>query len=244
LPKTIITVYIDLSNGEGVEWGEEEQRRFESLTEAQQLDFVEKFLGVRVAARGLFSCNFKALCSAVNEEQEDWLNLLKFSDVIRTMAKINHATTEEPVGVLLILDEINYLFKSQSSLVKKIINLIGNFMVGDTGSKQREVGAVIFPVISGTAVNAVKKSFLDSAYSSSIVSIGFLSFDSACAIFKHCLPSKKHWLDDKRIRRVLLLYGNTPAVLRSIITASSDLRDQLTEKLFDSLVEGLDGKVN
>jgi hypothetical protein len=209
-----------------------------------KIAYLENLIGRRMAAHALWNCNFCELLSALEYDKKvDSLDLLTFDAVLKTIGRKHGGTSTQPVGVLLILDEINYLFK-HDKIAGAVIEMIGNYMTNNTLSLQRDAGVVLLPVISGTAVNGVAESFLSSAFGREFIPLGLLSLQSAKDIFAHCLPTKKHWLNDKRILRLLLLYGNTPVVLRRINTILENKDKTLTGSTFDSLIERLEGEVS
>lgn len=236
----MVTIHLDLSNGDRIQdWHVE---RDEYLMNSKL--YLENLIGRRIAARALWNCNYDELLGTLGHEGKvDSLGLLTFDAVLKTIGRQHGSTSANPVGVLLILDEINYLFK-YDKVASAVIDMIGNYMTSDTVSRQRDAGVILFPVISGTAVNGVAESFLSSAFGRQFIPLGLLSLESAKDIFSHCLPTKRHWLNDKRIVRLLLLYGNTPAVLRRITKFLEKKVDTLTSNIFDSLIEQLEGEVS
>lgn len=79
-------------------------------------------------------------------EDEDLVDLqktLKFADVMAAITHQHGATEDNPIGVLLILDEINHLF-AYESLAKNTIALLGSFMNSyPSKAMQRQAGIVL-----------------------------------------------------------------------------------------------------
>lgn len=236
----MVTIHLDLSVGDRVlNWHMERDDYRQN-----KKSYLENLVGRRMAAHALWNCNFCELLGALEYEGKvDSLDLLTFDGVLKTIGQKLGGTSAQPVGVLLILDEINYLFK-YDKIAGAVIEMIGNYMTNNTSSLQRDAGVVLFPIISGTAVNGVAESFLSSAFGKEFIPLGLLTLQSAKDIFAHCLPTKKHWLNDKRVIRLLLLYGNTPVVLRRINAILQEKGDTLTTRTFDSLIEQLEGEVS
>ncbi len=164
----MVTIHLDLSNGDRIrDWHVE---RDEYLTNSKI--YLENLIGRRIAAHTLFNCNYDELLGTLGHEGKgDSLGLLTFDAVLKTIGRQHGSTSEKPVGIVLILDEINYLFKNDN-IALAVINMIGNYMTSDTVSRQRDAGVILFPVISGTAVNGVAKCFLSSSYGSKFIPLG------------------------------------------------------------------------
>jgi hypothetical protein len=179
--------------------------------------FASQLLAPRVGARGLFNCSYETLCSSAAEEGlTGFVNLLSdLNDMFQMVAHVKEASQNNPVGIVLVLDNVNYLFNYEG-LATEVIKAIG-LMCDEMKSAQAASGAVLFPVISGTSVRGVRKAFRELGYGYSAISLGLLKFSSSKLIFEKCLPSKAHLLYSKWMARLLLLYGDTPAILETII---------------------------
>lgn len=234
----MIPIYIDLSNGDAVQ---DDIEAYNKLTTQERFFFASMLLGHRIAARGIFGCSYSVLVRAVHQ-QLDILNLFNFHAVMQFLGRLHKGNQNSPVGILLILDEINYLF-NYPNLAKIMTAMIGNYMCGSDGLQQQDDGVVLFPVISGTAVYGVRNTFQASSFGNTFISLEYLKYESAKSIFEGCLPDKKNFLEDKRMARLLLLYGSTPSVLAHIILVAKDMT-KLDDSNFATLVQRIDAKVN
>jgi hypothetical protein len=126
----MVTIHLDLSNGDRIQdWHVE---RDEYLMNSKL--YLENLIGRRIAARALWNCNYDELLGTLGHEGKvDSLGLLTFDAVLKTIGRQHGSTSANPVGVLLILDEINYLFK-YDKVASAVIDMIGNYMTSDTVS--------------------------------------------------------------------------------------------------------------
>lgn len=237
--KKRITIFLNFSNGDAPTLP---HSTYANMNGDERTLYASKFLAHRVAAQGLLKCGHKTMFATASAlGLTDCIELINLKDVLRLIAHTNKATSESPVGVVLVLDEINYLFPYEG-LAKEVIRSIGHFMCDDHGQlPQHSAGVILFPVISGTAVHGVRKTFQASDYGNSVISLGLLKFSSTEHIFQTCLPKQVHLLEGKWMSRLLLLYGNTPAILEVIIQYVNV--NEISDKSFQKLVEQLDSQV-
>lgn len=214
------------------------------MLDEEKSSLANEFLGKRIAAHGLFDCKFKMMKAVLDGKQLlDLQKTLQFADVMAAIAHKYGATEDEPIGMLLILDEINHLFEYEG-LAKSIIALLGSFM-NDHPAKamQQQAGIVLFPVIAGTAIHGVESIFQASDYGNMNISLGLLSLASAKDIFQACLPELAGAVYDKRMARLLLLYGNTPSILMLIISLAADMLNLLDDTAWRTLINLVEVKV-
>jgi hypothetical protein len=236
--KSVVTIFLDLSNGDCPTLPES---TYAKMNCDERRLYASQFLAQRVGARGLFNCSYQTLYrTAAEEGLTGFVNLLNdLNEVFQLIAHVKEASQNDPVCIVLVLDNVNYLFNYEG-LATEVIKVIG-LMCDEMKSAQAASGVVLFPVISGTSVHGVRKAFRELGYGNSVISLGLLKFSSAKLIFEKFLPSKAHLLASKWMARLLLLYGNTPAILDAIIM-HVQVAD-ITESTLPRVVELLDSLV-
>lgn len=203
--------------------------------------YASQFLAQRVGCSWTVQLQLPDALQNCRRGRSDWLceSVKRFEEVFQLIAHVKEASQNDPVCIVLVLDNVNYLFNYEG-LATEVIKVIG-LMCDEMKSAQAASGVVLFPVISGTSVHGVRKAFRELGYGNSVISLGLLKFSSAKLIFEKFLPSKAHLLASKWMARLLLLYGNTPAILDAIIM-HVQVAD-ITESTLPRVVELLDSLV-
>lgn len=189
--KSVVTIFLDLSNGDCPTLPES---TYAKMNCDERRLYASQFLAQRVGARGLFNCSYQTLYrTAAEEGLTGFVNLLNdLNEVFQLIAHVKEVSQNNPVGIVLVLDNVNYLFNYEG-LATEVIKVIG-LMCDEMKSAQAASGVVLFPVISGTSVHGVRKAFRELGYGNSVISLGLLKFSSAKLIFENvCLQKHIYW---------------------------------------------------